>query len=141
MPRSARAALATVLATGALAAAAGAQDGQGEWCAVSIARGATGPGGATGTLTVRNVGRPCRIVNYIVPDDRTPTARIEIVKSPAHGRADVIPPNVVMYTPKADYAGADEFHYAGDGPGRGGRSLPFRVRIQVTVVGPDAPLR
>jgi hypothetical protein len=141
MRRSGATALAALLGAGALVTASAAQERQAEWCTVFIARGASGPGGTTGTLTVRNVGRPCRIANYVVPEDRTPTARLEVVKSPAHGRADVIPPNVVMYTPERDYTGPDEFHYAGDGPGRGGRTLPFSVRIQVRVVGPDAPLR
>ncbi len=132
---------AALLATGALGSAAAAQESQADLCAVSIGRGATGPGGASGTMTVRNTGRPCRIVNFTVPEQRVATSRLEIVRPPAHGRLEVIQPDVVAYTPRAGYAGPDEFHYGGSGPGREGRTLPFSVRIQVRVVGPDAPAR
>jgi hypothetical protein len=107
---------------------------------VSIARGATTPGGAAGTMTVRNLGRACRIVNFTVPEQRVTTSRFEVAQAPAQGRLEVIP-NVVAYTLRADYTGPDEFHYGGSGRGREGRTLPFSVRIQVRVVGPDAPVR
>jgi hypothetical protein len=48
---------------------------------------------------------------------------------------------MVAYTPNAGYTGPDEFLYGGSGPGREGRLLSFAVRIQVRVVGPDAPVR
>lgn len=54
---------------------------------------------------------------------------------------EVIQPNVVAYTPNAGYTGPAEFQYERSGPGRDGRTLPFGVRIQVRVVGPDAPVR
>jgi hypothetical protein len=130
-----------LLATGALGSAASPQESQGELCAVSIGRGATGPGGASGTMTVRTTGRACRIANFTVPEQRVATSRLEIVRPPAQGRLVVIEPNVVAYTPNAGYTGPDEFHYGGSGPGREGRTLPFTVRIQVRVVAPDAPLR
>jgi hypothetical protein len=133
--------LAGLLATMVGMPTASAQESQAEWCAVSIARGATTPGGAAGTMTVRNVGRACRIMNFTVPEDRTPTSELEVVKGPAHGRLEIVQPNVVTYTPKAVYLGPDEFQYAGRGPGRSGRILPFSVRISVRVVGSDAPLR
>jgi hypothetical protein len=132
---------AALLATGALGSAAAPQESQAELCAVSIGRGATGPGGASGTMTVRNTGRPCRIVNLTVPEQRVATSRLEIVRPPAQGRLVVIEPNVVAYTPNVGYTGSDEFHYGGSGPGREGRILPFAVRIQVRIVAPDAPLR
>ena len=147
MTRSARgraragAVAAALLATGAPGFAAFAQDSQAEVCAVYIGRGATGLGGATGTMTVRNVGRPCCITNFTVPEQRVATSRLEIVRAPAQGRLIVIEPNVVAYTPNAGYAGPDEFQYEGSGPGRDGRTLPFGVRIQVRVVGPDASVR
>lgn len=65
---------AALLATGATGPAAFAQDSQADVCAVSIGRGATGPGGFTGTMTVRAVGRPCRIVNFTVPEQRVAPA-------------------------------------------------------------------
>ena len=147
MIRSARgrmragAVVAALLATAAPGSAALAQESQGDVCVMAIGRGATGPGGATGTMTVRNVGRPCRIVNFTVPEQRVATSRLEIVRAPGQGRLEVIQPNVVAYTPNSRYTGADEFQYGGSGPGREGRTLPFSVRIQVRVVGPDAPLR
>jgi hypothetical protein len=58
-----------LLAAGALASPVSPQESQADVCVVSIGRGATGPGGATGTMTVRNVGRPCRITNFTVPED------------------------------------------------------------------------
>ena len=134
-------AAAALLAAGALASPVSPQESQAEVCVVSIGRGATGPGGATGTMTVRNVGRPCRITNFTVPEQRVATTRLEIVRAPAQGRLIVIEPNVVAYTPNAGYAGPDEFQYEGSGPGRDGRTLPFGVRIQVRVVGPDASVR
>jgi len=133
--------VAALLATGALGAAAAAQESPADLCAVSIGRGATGPGGTTGTMTVRNVGRPCRIVNFTVPEQRVATSRLAIVRAPEHGRLEIVQPNVVAYVPDTDYRGSDEFHYGGSGPGREGRTLPFSVRIQVRVVGPDAPVR
>lgn len=47
----------------------------------------------------------------------------------------------MTYTPNAVYTGPDEFHYGGSGPALEGRPVPFSVRIEVRVVGPDAPLR
>jgi len=134
-------AAAALVTAAAVASPVAAQDSQADVCAVSIGRGATTPGGATGTMTVRNVGRACRVGNFTVPEDRTPTARLEVVKGPSQGRLDVIEPNVVAYTPNPGYTGPDEFDYGGSGPGREGRILPFSVRIQVRVVGPVAPLR
>jgi hypothetical protein len=132
---------AALLATGALGSAAFAQESQTDLCAVSIGRGATGLGGATGTMTVRNAGRTCRITNFTAPEQRVATNRLEVVRAPEHGRLEIIQPNVVAYIPDVGYRGPDEFHYGGNGPGREGRILPFSVRIQVRVVGPDAPLR
>jgi hypothetical protein len=84
---------------------------------VSIGRGATGLGGATGTMTVRNVGRrPCRITNFTVPEQRVATSRLEIVRAPAQGRLIVIEPNVVAYTPNAGYAGPMNFSTRGAVP-------------------------
>ena len=104
-------AAAALLAAGALASPVSPQESQAEVCVVSIGRGATGLGGATGTMTVRNVGRPCRITNFTVPEQRVATSRLEIVRAPAQGRLSVIEPNVVAYTPNAGYAGPDEFQY------------------------------
>jgi hypothetical protein len=132
---------AALLAAGGLAPSVCAQESQADRCAVSIGRGATGLGGAAGTMTVRNVGRPCRIVNFTVPEQRVATSRLEVVRAPAQGRLEVIQPNVVAYTPNPGYTGPDEFHYGGSGPGREGRTLSFGVRIQVRVVGPDASVR
>jgi hypothetical protein len=139
-PRAVAAAVA-LLAAGGVGAAVSGQESQADVCAVSIGRGATGVGGASGTMTVRNAGRPCRIVNFTVPEQRVATGRLEIVRAPARGRLEVIQPNVVAYTPNSGYTGADEFQYGGSGPGREGRTLPFSVRIQVRVVGPDQPVR
>ena len=130
---------AALLAAGAFSSAVSAQEA--DLCAVSIGRGGTGMGGATGTMIVRNVGRACRVVNFTVPEQRIATSRLEVVRAPAQGRLEVIQPNVVAYTPNAGYTGPDEFHYGGSGPGREGRILPFSVQIQVRVIGPDAPLR
>ena len=130
-----------LLAVVALALVASAQDSQADWRVVSIGRGATQAGGAAGTMTVRNVGRACRIAKFTVPDDRTPTARLQVVRAPERGRLEVVQPNVVTYTPRPDYTGPDQFEYGGEGPGRGGQTLPFSVRISVRVVAPDAPLR
>ena len=130
-----------LLAAGGLLPAASAQESQADLCDVSIGRGATGPGGATGTMTVRNVGRACRIVNFTVPDQRVATSRLEVVRAPAQGRVVIIGPNVVAYSPNTGYTGPDEFQYEGSGPGRDGRTIPFRVRIEVRVVERNAPLR
>ena len=92
-------------------------------------------------MTVHNVGRACRITNFTVPEQRVATNRLEVVRVPEQGRLDVIQPNVVAYTPRPSYTGPDEFHYSGSGPGREGQILPFSVRIQVRIVGPDAPVR
>jgi hypothetical protein len=133
-------AAAALLAAGAVVSAVAAQASQADLCAVSIGRGGTGPGGAAGTMTVRNVGRACRVTNFTVPEQRVATSRLEVVRAPAQGQLEVIQPNVVAYTPNAGYTGPDEFQYGGRGPGREGRTLPFSVRIQVRVVAPDAPL-
>jgi len=134
-------AVAALLAAGTFSSVVSAQEKQAGLCAVSIGRGGTGPGGATGTMTVRNVGRACRVVNFTVPEQRVATTRLEIVRAPEQGRLAIIQPNVVAYTPNAGYTGPDEFQYGGSGPGREGRILPLSVRIQVQVVGPDAPQR
>ena len=141
MRAKAAAAAAGLVAAGALAPAASPQESQADFCVVSISRGATTPGGAAGTMTVRNLGRSCRITNFTVPEQRIATNRLEVVRAPEQGGLEVIQPNVVAYTPNAGYTGPDEFHYGGSGPGREGRILPFGVRIQVRVVDPDAPLR
>jgi Bacterial Ig domain len=133
--------VAALLATGATGSTVLGQDSQADLCVVSIGRGATGVGGVTGTMTVRNAGRSCRIVNFSVPEQRVATTRLEIARPPAQGRLAVINPNVVAYTPNPGYTGPDEFEYEGSGPGREGRPVPFSVRIQVRVVGPDGPLR
>lgn len=130
-----------LLGAGALGPVALAQEPQAELCTVSIGRGATAPGGATGTMIVRATGRPCHIWNFTVPDQRVATTSLDIVRAPAQGRLQIIQPNVVAYTPSTGYTGPDEFHYGGGGPGRDGRMLPFGVRILVRVVGPDAPVR
>jgi len=135
------AAAATLLAASGLLPAAFAQESQADLCAVSIGRGATAPGGATGTMTVRNVGRACRIVNFTVPDQRIATSRLEIVRAPGQGRVVVLEPNVVAYSPNTGYTGPDEFQYEGSGPGRDGRTIPLSVRIKVQVVDRNAPLR
>jgi hypothetical protein len=133
--------VAALLAAGALGPVALAQEPQAELCAVSIGRGATAPGGATGTMIVRATGRPCHIWNFTVPDQRVATTGLELVRAPAQGRLEITQPNVVAYTPNTGYTGPDEFHYGGGGPGRDGRTLPFSVRIRVRVVDPAAPLR
>jgi len=133
--------VATLLATGATGSTVSGQDSQADLCVVSLGRGATGVGGAIGTMIVRNAGRSCRIVNFSVPEQRVATSRLEIARSPAKGRLVVIDPNVVAYTPNPGYTGPDEFEYGGSGPGREGRPVPFSVRIQVRVVAPDGPLR
>ena len=132
---------AALLAAGGVLPSASAQESQADLCAVSIGRGATVPGGATGAMTVRNVGRACRVVNFTVPEQRVATSRLEVVRAPAHGRAVVIEPNVVAYRPDPGYVGPDEFQYEGSGPGRDGQALPFSVRIQVRVVDRGEPLR
>ena len=132
---------AALLVAGALGSTASGQGSQADLCTVSIGRGATGLGGAAGTMTVRNLGRSCRITNFTVPEQRVATSRLEVVRAPVQGRLEVIQPNIVAYSPNAGYTGPDEFHYGGSGPGREGRTLPFSVRIQVRVVAPDAPLR
>ncbi len=130
-----------LLGAGGGGSAASGQDLQADLCVVSIGRGATGAGGASGTMTVRNAGRHCRIVNFTVPEQRVATSRLEIARPPAQGRLVVIEPNVVAYTPNPGYTGPDEFEYGGSGPGRDGRPLSFNVRIQVRVVGRDRPMR
>lgn len=141
MRSSARGLVAALLAAGGLLPSASAQESHADLCTVSVGRGATAPGGATGTMTVRNVGRACRIVNFTVPEQRLATSRLEIVRAPAQGRVVVIEPNVVAYSPNTGYTGPDEFQYEGSGPGRDGRTIPFSVRIQVRVVDRNAPLR
>jgi hypothetical protein len=132
---------AALLAVGAVVSAVAAQESQTDLCAVSVGRGATGLGGASGTMTVRNLGGSCRITNFTVPEQRVATSHLEVFRAPEQGRLEVIQPNVVAYTPNAGYTGPDEFQYGGSGPGREGRILPFSVRIQVRVVAPGAPLR
>ena len=129
-----------LLAAGGLLPAAAAQESQADLCDVSIGRGATGPGGATGTMTVR-AGRGCRIVNFSIPDQRVATSRLEVHQAPAQGRLEVIQPNVVVYIPADGYVGPDEFQYGGSGPGLQGRTVPFNVRVQVRVIRHDEPLR
>src|SRR5258705_1349772 len=129
-----------MLATAALGPAALAQDSQGDRCVVSIGRGATAVGGATGTMTVRN-GRACRVVNFTIPDQRVATSRLEVHQAPAQGRLEIVQPNIVVYTPTAGYTGPDEFQYGGSGPGLEGRTLPVNVRIHLRVVRPDEALR
>jgi hypothetical protein len=133
-------AAAACLAVGAPAPASG-QPPQAGVCTVALGRGATTPGGAAGTMTVRNVGEPCRIANFSVPESRVATSRLEVVKAPAQGRLDIVQPNLVAYTPRPGFTGPDEFAYGGSGPGRDGKILPFSVRVSVRVVGPDGPLR
>ena len=68
------------------------QQPQAAACTVALGRGATTPGGATGTMTVRNVGEPCRIANFTVPESRVATSRLEVVKAPTQGRLDIVQP-------------------------------------------------
>ncbi|MEX2220686.1 MAG: Ig-like domain-containing protein [Candidatus Rokuibacteriota bacterium] len=133
-------AAAMLLAAGVLAPVS-AQQPQAGVCTVALGRGATSPGGAAGTMTVRNVGEPCRISNFTVPESRVATSRLEVVKAPAQGQLDVVQPNLIAYTPRPGFAGRDEFAYGGSGPGRDGRILPFSVRVSVRVLGPDEALR
>jgi Bacterial Ig domain len=139
--RRAAPAVAALLVAGALGPGALAQESSGEVCRVLLSRGATAQGGASGTMTVRNLGRACRIENFTVPESKTPTSRLEVVSAPKHGRLEIIQPNTVAYTPPEGFRGADEFAYEGSGPGRQGGTLPFSVRVSVRVVGPHEPLR
>jgi hypothetical protein len=133
-------AVGALVAAGALGPTALAQDSQADRCVVSIGRGATAVGGATGTMTVR-AGRGCRIVNFSIPDQRVATSRLEVHQAPAQGRLEVVQPNVVVYIPADGYIGPDEFQYGGSGPGLQGRTVPFNVRVQVRVIRHDEPLR
>jgi hypothetical protein len=128
-----------VLAAGTPAPASSQQPAAGV-CTVTLARGATTPGGAAGTMTVRNVGEPCRIANFTVPESRAATRRLEVVKAPAQGRLDIVQPNLVAYTPRPGFTGHDEFAYGGSGPGRDGKILPFNVRVSVQVLRADERL-
>src|SRR5258706_9981254 len=116
-----------MLATAAVGPAALAQDSQGDRCVVSIGRGATAVGGATGTMTVRN-GRACRVVNFTIPDQRVATSRLEVHQAPAQGRLEIVQPNIVVYTPTAGYTGPDEFQYGGRGRGLGRGARPVHRR-------------
>ena len=133
-------ALAALLVTGILGPGALAQESQGDRCVVSIGRGATAVGGATGTMTVRN-GRACRITNFTIPEQRVATSRLEIHQAPAQGRLEIVQPNIVVYISTDGYVGPDEFQYGGSGPGLQGRTVPFNVRVEVRVVRRDEPLR
>jgi len=133
-------AIAALLATAAIGPTALAQDPQADRCVVSIGRGATALGGATGTMTVRT-GRACRIVNFTIPEQRVATSRLEVHQAPAQGQLEIVQPNIVVYTPTTGYTGPDEFQYGGSGRGLEGRTVPFNVRVHVRVVRQDEPLR
>src|SRR5882724_7996084 len=111
-----------MLATAALGPTALAQDSQGDRCVVSIGRGATAVGGATGTMTVRN-GRACRVVNFTIPDQRVATSRLEVHQAPARGGLESARPKTVVNPPPAAYPGPDGFQYGGGGGAWKGRTV------------------
>ena len=112
---------------------------------------ATGPGGtsapATVTLTVATPVAPtvaavsaAAVYNASTTIDLSGSitgvrTRLEVASAPVHGVASVSG-EVVVYTPKAGYFGADSFAYTATGPG--GTSAPATVSL--TVAPPPPPV-
>jgi hypothetical protein len=104
---------------------------------------ASGPGGDSGVSTVHiNIPTPAptavadtastpanqAVTIAVTSNDTGPISSISIASAPAHGTAVVNGTNVV-YTPAANYFGADSFTYKDVGPG--GASAPAKVSVTV----------
>ena len=129
-------ALRTVAGSAALLAASGAFAAEDRACTVGRFQGAAAPAGATVTMRVVNVGRPCAIVNHGIPAERAhPAERGAITQPPAHGSAEFAAPEA-RYTPARGFPGRDEFAYEAFARGRNDQRVHLRVRVQVDVVAP-----
>jgi Big-like domain-containing protein len=99
-------------------------------------RGATSPGGAAVSVTVRNTGRPCRIRIMSDVDAGLATTEIKAVEEPRHGSLEFPSSSVAAYTPRPGYIGPDSFVFVGRGPTSRGRTVDVRLNVKVTVVAP-----
>ena len=105
-------------------------------CRVEPFRGATLPQGTIAHMHVVNLGKPCLIANYGVPEERgKPADSGRITKQPAHGKAEFVAPNA-KYTPEQGYVGKDEFTYEAFARGKGEQQVRLKVQVKVKVAGP-----
>ncbi len=106
---------------------------------------AVGPGGVSNTarVTINVLGRPAPVATddtqrmvanssaniFVTRNDSGVIAEIAIDRAPAHGTVSVSLPNVLVYTPAANFFGTDSFTYVASGPD--GTSAPATVTVTV----------
>jgi hypothetical protein len=87
-------------------------------------------------MRVTNTSAGCPVTTFGVPGDRSTLAESgRITRKPAHGTALFVAPRAT-YTPAAGYVGADAFEFEASAPGRGGKKVRLKVRVEVQVVAP-----
>lgn len=101
-------------------------------CRVQLSRGWSG-GTGTGTIVMKNNGKACGATLYSAPDAEIAVESIQVVRSPQNGTVAIEVPKF-LYTPKAGFAGRDNFKLAAEGPNRERRgrvTLGGEVAVEV----------
>jgi hypothetical protein len=108
---------------------------QSESCRVAPVRGASQPGGAVASISMRNTGAACVLTMYGVPaENENPATSGRITKQPTNGKAVFVAP-ALSYTPAPGFIGQDEFEVEAWAAARSGAPLRLWVRVTVTVEG------
>jgi hypothetical protein len=103
-------------------------------CKVETFEGGSQSQGAVAQMVVSNAAARCSITLYGFPRERrNPAESGEITAMPKHGNVEFSAPQV-RYMPEKGYVGADEFQFIAYAPGRSGRLLRLKVRVEVNVV-------
>jgi hypothetical protein len=98
-------------------------------CKVQLSRGWSTHNG-TGTIIMRNVGRPCGDVLYTVPEANIAVDSMTVDVAPQKGTVKVEVPKF-LYTPQAGFIGRDRFTLSAAGPDR---NRQMRVTLKGEII-------
>jgi hypothetical protein len=99
-------------------------------CKVQLSRGWSTHSG-TGTITMRNVGKPCGDALHTVPEASIPVDSITVEVAPQKGTVKIEVPKF-LYTPQAGFVGRDRFTLFAAGPDRN-RQLRVTLKGEIIV--------
>lgn len=101
-------------------------------CRAQLSRGWSG-GTGTGTIVMKNNGKPCGTTLYSDPDGGVVVESIQVARAPQRGTIILEVPRF-LYTPKEGFAGRDTFRLTAEGEGPGvGRRGRVKLGGEVTV--------
>jgi hypothetical protein len=101
-----------------------------EQCRVQLGQGWSALTGR-GTITMKNVGKPCGSAMYSVPDTNVPVDTITVDIAPQKGSVKVEVPRF-FYTPQVGFTGRDRFTIVAEGPDRS-RQMRVKLKGEITV--------